>query len=230
MSFPAAGVATGLSEMAPIRSKAQGQTQRLDPTEKLSLFNATISYIVDADPEDLPQEVCESLVSPCACGRRRLGIWFPVRGKYDSGSDTDFISENVIKRAGLEPFVVEVDPVEVKMFGVSFSFSNKIRLSWQLNNEEVSYTREFWVAQDAEEFDLIIGDPWLMEHGYDVMQNNQSRKRTLFFGMLKIGRKGKGNTFYHREPPIGKILTFVQQRRYARKLELCSKRKKHSKT
>lgn len=185
-------LANPLSRTSSIRSKAQEIPEKVDPKEKLSLFNATVSFIVDADASELSEEQRKNLGSECICGRRRLGVWFPVRGKFDSGSDTDFISSNVIKRASLEPFVTEVEAVEVKMFGIGFIFNRKIRLSWQLNNEELSYTQEFWVAENAEEFDLIIGEPWLIEHGYNSMENNQSRGRTLFFGMLRIGRKSKG--------------------------------------
>ena len=118
-----------------------------------------------------------------------MGIWFPVRGKFDSGSNTDFISEDVIKRACLEPFVLETeDVVSLRMFGVIFDFHKKITLNWQLNNHENSYTREFWVAPETDNFDLVIGEPWLMEHGYDIIQNHQSRKMTSFFGLFNLRR------------------------------------------
>lgn len=160
----------------------------LDPTQKLSLFDATISCIVDMDAED-EQEASTS--STCTCGRRRQGIWFPVRGKWDSGSDTEWISEDVVRRAKLDQFIFEVPAKELKMFGVSFTFNRMITLNWQLKNEETSFTSNFWVAH-ATEFDLIIGEPWMAEHGYGTLETNTSRKRPSFFGMLKLGRKSRG--------------------------------------
>ena len=162
----------------------------LDPTQKLSLFDATVSYIVDIDTEP-DGELPPSMSSTCACGRRRQGIWFPVRGKWDSGSDTEWISEDVIRRAKLDQFIFEVPAKELKMFGVSFTFNRMITLNWQLKNEETSFTSDFWVAH-ATEFDLIVGEPWMAEHGYGTLETNTSRKRPSFFGMLKLGRKSRG--------------------------------------
>ena len=124
-----------------------------------------------------------------------MGVWFPVRGKFDCGSNTDFVSEDVIKRAGLDSFVYETeDVVNLRIFGVTFDFRKKIALNWQLNNHENSYTRDFWVAPEADNFDLIIGEPWLMEHGYEIIQNHQSRKKTSFFGFfnLRLASSSKG--------------------------------------
>ena len=160
----------------------------LDPTQKLSLFDATISYIVDLDTENEQQA---STSSTCACGRQRQGIWFPVRGKWDSGSDTEWISENVVRKAKIEQFTFEVPAKELKMFGVSFTFNRMITLNWQLKNEETSFTSDFWVAH-ATEFDLIIGEPWMAQHGYGTLETNTSRERPSFFGMLKLGRKSRG--------------------------------------
>ena len=162
-----------------------------DPSEKLSLFNATISYIADVRFENDSERLPMTNRSKCECGVERLGIWFPVRGKYDSGANADFISEDVVKRAELEPLVRKVTLMELKMFGVVFKFDTKIELNWQPNNDLVSYTQDFWVAREAN-FDLIIGEPWLIEHGYNPLSDDPPRMATLFFGMLKLGPKTRG--------------------------------------
>ena len=130
-----------------------------------------------------------------------MGVWFPVRGKFDSGSNVDFIAEDVIKRAGLESFVFEAeDTASLKMFGHTFSFDKKISLSWQLNNHENSYSGDFWVAPNVDNFDLVIGEPWLIEHGYEVIETHQSQSKTSsFFGMFPLRLPGgsKGRTSHH---------------------------------
>lgn len=182
------------------KTGTEGQHDRDTLRDNVTLFNATISVIVDAERTELPHPIRQNGQSgfPCACGRQRLGVWFPVRGKFDSGSNDDFISEDVIRRAGLEDFVFEAEEaVSLRIFGVTFDFQRRIVLNWQLNNHENSYTRTFWVAPNADNFDLIIGEPWMMEHGYENIANLQSRKKSSFFGLfkLRLPSRSKGKTF-----------------------------------
>jgi hypothetical protein len=164
------------SEPDKIDESGPSETQSVpnvrDPSVRASLFNATISLIADVD---------------VSTGKRRMGVWFPVRGIFDTGSNCDFVSEDVIRRAGLESFVrATEDAVELEMFSVPHQFQEQITLNFQLNNEEKSYTREFWVAPNARNFDLIVGEPFMMKHGYGILESNQSRKKTFFFGNLKV--------------------------------------------
>ena len=169
-------------------TKATERKEPTDPSQLMSLFNATISYIDDVRVEKDGERQPTTKRSKCVCGVERLGIWFPVRGKYDSGANTDFISEDVVKRAELEPLVRKVTPMDIKVFGVPFEFRTKIELNWQANNDLVSYTQDFWIARDAN-FDLIIGEPWLKEHGYYPFIDTRPR---TFFGMLRMRPRTKG--------------------------------------
>ena len=164
-----------------------------DPKYKLSLFNATISYIADIDSKEAVDTNLSTVGQQCECGRRRLGIWFAVRGKFDSGANTDFVSEDVIERAGLQSFVFDVSPEELTMFGKTTSFHRRIQLNWQQDNEEVSYTQTFWVGRDLMA-DLVIGEPWLMKHGYNNLSNSRHWEGSNFnfFGSLKMRWRGKG--------------------------------------
>lgn len=197
-TIPTAAPSSGIGSGSP---EQQQDSFSNKPLEKSSLFNATISFIVDADISKLPETARDSALGPpCECGRYRMGIWFPVRGKFDSGSNTDFVSEDVIKRAGLESFIDESEDVcQLKIFGVTFDFNKKIQLNWQLNNHENSYTRAFWVAAETDNFDLIIGEPFMIEHGYDIIQNHQSGKMTSFFGFfnLRLPRSSNGIALPH---------------------------------
>lgn len=165
--------------------------ENLGPTQKLSLFDATISYIVDVPGNGTDRSEGVSIGSKCACGRQRQGIWFPVRGKWDSGSDVELVSEDVIKRAKLEQFVVKVPAMVLLIFGVTFTFDRMITLNWQLINEETSYTCGFWIAKTTE-FDLVVGETWMAEHGYGSLEVDPSKKKSSFFGMLKLGRRSRG--------------------------------------
>ena len=194
-SIPPPRISSEWAEDVPSRPNVNGKTKTVKPSEKLSLFDATISYIVEERPPSVPEDSQDAVTSTCTCGIRRVGKWFPVRGKIDSGANADFISDNIIARAGLEQYVVQnAEAVEVKIFGITFSFDKSIKLSWQMRDEEMSYTQDFWVAHNTDEFDLIIGEPWMMKHGYAMIDTANSKRRPQFFGMLKIRRKKKGQS------------------------------------
>lgn len=194
-SVPPLRFSSDWAEEVPARLGASGKAKRIDPSEKLSLFDATISYIVEEWAPPGPDGFQDASTLTCTCGKRKIGKWFPVRGKFDSGANADFISDSIIARAGLEQFVVQnAEPMEVQMFGTSFIFDKSIKLSWQLKDEEMSCTQDFWVAPNTKEFDLVIGEAWMMEHGYGMMDSTKIRRRTHFFGMLKLGRKKKGQS------------------------------------
>lgn len=144
-----------------------------DPREVLTLFNATIS--------------CKDQVHRARTqgepGARQNGpvLWFPVRGKYDTGADADFVSQDVLERAELEPFVRKLrTPVRVKALGAEVDFDQVIKLTWVLHHETVSEEREFFVAKDAD-FDILLGEPYLKEHNYMKIYQNQSMVTKLSF-------------------------------------------------
>ncbi|KAI4943408.1 hypothetical protein J4E91_009317 [Alternaria rosae] len=205
-----------------IEPKEQLHSQRQlpsSPAERSSLFNATISIIADGDASALPQSQRDAFGLPCECGRSRMGIWFPVRGKFDSGSNSDFVSEDVIKRAGLESFVTKAEePATLEMFGTDFVFDEKISLSWVLNNHEKSYSGEFWVAPNANNFDFIIGEPWLIEHGYERNGARESHAKTSFFGMFNLRLPGGSKAKRKAEDATaaGKLAAAKEQSKHRR--------------
>ena len=192
----------------PPKTTQNGNAQT--PMEKLSLFDATISFVVD---EEIDCEERKDLLSSCVCGRRKVGKWFPVRGKFDTGASADFVSDSIIERAGLKSAVRDaLEPVEVTMFGITFTFDKCISLSWQLKDRERSWTQNFWVAPDTKEFDLVIGEPWMLVNGYAMMEEGKIRRRRgpgQFFGMLnlRLGRKSKGKSILRMNRPVGTDLT-----------------------
>ena len=207
-SVPPPRISSESAEDVPSRPNVNGKAKTIEPSEKLSLFDATISYIMDERPPSVPEDSQDAVTSTCTCGMRRVGKWFPVRGKFDSGANADFISDDIIARAGLEQCVVQnAEAVEVKIFGTTFSFDKSIKLSWQMRDEETSYTQDFWVAPNTEEFDLIIGEPWMMKHGYAMIDTAKSKRRPQFFGMLKIRRKKKGQSARYMPRQVNVILT-----------------------
>ena len=201
------------------------------PLENLTLFNATISCLVDAELEQFPEHMRHKLASDCECGRRRVGFWFPVRGKWDSGSDGDIVSHDVIKRAGLEGLVEAAEQSwTIGILGKSQVLTKTIALSWQLNNKEESFTQQFWVAEmeDGERagFDFIVGGPWLNEHGYGIIETNESRK-TTFFGLIRSLRLGgtRGRKLF-AEKIIDHDLTLTQRKRSGKRKPKTRKREK----
>ena len=207
-SVPPSRLSSDWAKDVPSRPKVNGKAKTLGPSEKLSLFDATISYIVEERPSSVPEDSQDAVTLACTCGTRKVGKWFPVRGKFDSGANADFISDNIIARAGLEQFVVQnAEAMEVKMFGATFSFDKSIKLSWQMRDEERSCTQDFWVAPNTEEFDLIIGEPWMIEHGYSMIDRTKSKRKPQFFGMLKIRRKKKGQSARYMPGQANEALT-----------------------
>jgi len=144
-----------------------------------------------------------------------MGIWIPVRGKFDKGSNADIVSEDVIKRAGLESFVTKTEkPVTLEMSGTTFTFNEKISLSWLLNNHEKSYSGDFWVAPNTDNFDLIIGEPWLVKHGYNIMAATKSHSKTSAFLQVfdfRLPWSGKCRLISSLNQQYG-ILTIIAER------------------
>lgn len=207
-SVPPPRISSKWAEDVPSRLNVNGKAKTVEPSEKLSLFDATISYIVEERPPSVPEDSQDAVTSTCTCGIRRVGKWFPVRGKLDSGANADFISDSIIARAGLEQYVVQnAEAMELKMFGTAFSFDKSIKLSWQMRDEEMSCTQDFWVAPNTDEFDLIIGEPWMMKHGYTMIDTAKSKRRPQYFGMLKIGRKTKGQSARYMPRQVNVVLT-----------------------
>lgn len=121
----------------------------------------------------------------------RIGIWFPVRGKYDSFAGADFVSEEIILRAQLEHLVSNVEqPVFIKQYKAEHEVKRKIDLTFQINNDDISHTREFYVTE-GHDYDMILGEEFLHEFDYEHITKNDSLKKTFKFFMLKIGRKDK---------------------------------------
>jgi hypothetical protein len=175
------------------RPETRSKATDMNPSEKLGVFNATISFIIEEDAPSFSRNAQQTSSSLCVCGRRRIGKWFPVRGTFDTGSNAEFISDDVIARAGLEQLVMtSSEPMEIKMFGIVFSFDKTIRLNWQMDDREMSHTQDFWVATDTREFDLIVGKQWMNDHGYNIAET--ITPKYSFFGFLRIARKPKGES------------------------------------
>lgn len=171
------------------------------PEEQLSLFDATISLVID---EEIGCEEGKDLSSACVCGRRKVGKWFTVRGKFDTGASANFVSDSIIERAGLQSAVRDaLEPDEISMLGIKVPLDKVVKLNWQLVDREVSWTEEFWVAPNANEFDLIIGDPWMRENGYATLMEEgkiRRKRRSGFFGFLnlRLGRKSTGQSIHQQ--------------------------------
>jgi hypothetical protein len=121
-SVPPPRISSDWAEEFHARPKVSDKPKRVEPSEKLSLFDATISYIVEEWGPSVPEGFQNASTSACTCGNRRIGKWFPVRGKFDSGANADFISDSIIARAGLEQFVVQnAEPMEVQMYQVKLA-------------------------------------------------------------------------------------------------------------
>lgn len=153
--------------------------ERPDARVALSLFNATISYIIDEDSRSQNPNLGSTDESNTTGSIQKRGIWFAVRGKYDTGADADadFIAEDVIRRAKLQQYVVKIQtPAQVKALGATFDFDEVIILNWTMNHDLSSQTREFYVARDdvAPDFDILLGDVYLKEHDYVQLSKNKS--------------------------------------------------------
>jgi hypothetical protein len=94
-----------------------------DPREVLTLFNAMIS--------------CRDQVNGARTQSDRQNgpvLWFPVRGKYDTGADANFVSQDVLERTELKQFVRRLPtPVHVKALGAEIDFDQVIKLTWSLH-------------------------------------------------------------------------------------------------
>jgi hypothetical protein len=141
----------------------------------LTLFNATISFVTD----------------------KGEGHWFPVRGKYDTGSAFNLISWDLLERADLQSKIKQLERhvCAVTLVG-KLEFSEHITLEWQPNNSMKSYTTRFLVARQEinAPFDLLLGNDFIQKH--DAINENQS------FLLLKIKRKTKGTVTDSRFPPF----------------------------
>jgi hypothetical protein len=116
-------------------SQYRGQKVRtdLDPT----LFDATIVPISEQGPR-----------------------WYGARGKYDTAADANFISRDIVRRAGLEPDLKPTNKEHEFHSVNNFSFVPewKITVTWYLDNAPLSRHTEFLLVEQSH-FDLLIGEP-----------------------------------------------------------------------
>ena len=90
----------------------------------------------------------------------------PVRAKYDTGSDANFIPYELIKNNGLLEFLVklEVDSLEDNVFiGLNdqeYTIEYTIELQWSAATMRHVRTTQFHVAEDLP-YDLVLGNPFI---------------------------------------------------------------------
>ena len=144
-----------------------------DAYEVLTLFNATICCVDNVNRTRAEQSRSSTL--------RPLSLWYPVRGKYDTGADGDFVALEVLERAKLAEFIKPLDhPAVVTALNQKLELRSKITLTWVLNHDTESEERDFYVAPDAD-FDILLGNPYLKEHRYvKIVQNNSMFTKLAF--------------------------------------------------
>jgi len=84
--------------------------------------------------------------------------WWGVQGKFDSGSSVNMVSLDLLRRCGLEKQAIEIEPITlVTREDQEFVLTQKIRLTWAMNNDIRSYITDFHVDPKAI-VDILLGD------------------------------------------------------------------------
>lgn len=118
--------------------------------------------------------------------------WFPVRGKYDTGSDANFITKTLITAQGLESQLEALSKTDIGSRGFTGLNqqtclpTHKLELSWCARNAFKYSLTEFYVVDDAP-YDIVIGNPYIQEA--KVFQRSDKRVALPIFSSYKP--KGK---------------------------------------
>lgn len=118
--------------------------------------------------------------------------WFPVRGKYDTGSDANFITKTLITAQGLESQLEALSTTDIGSRGFTGLNqqtclpTHKLRLSWCARNAFKYSLTDFYVVEDAP-YDIVIGNPYIQEA--KVFQRSEKRVALPIFSSYKP--KGK---------------------------------------
>jgi hypothetical protein len=93
----------------------------------------------------------------------------PVRVKYDTGSDANFVPFALIEKNGLSEFLVnlETDPSESNVFvGLNdqeYVIHHTIEIQWSAATMRNVRTTQFHVAEDLP-YDMILGNSFVQEN------------------------------------------------------------------
>jgi hypothetical protein len=130
-----------------------------------------------------------------------------ARGRLDSGCDEDWISTEILERAGLKPEIkaIEIPMTYTAFSGQSFKPIGTIDIKWYAVNAGLSRKTTFLV-HDAVPFDMVLGKVFIKEESIFVFN-----KPAL---ALRQGRFTKGTPFYLKFPQ--KTLTYITQRNSAK--------------
>ena len=96
--------------------------------------------------------------------------WVPFSGKYDTGSDDNFVTKDIIQRAEKEHLLEQIDAdggaVEHRYLGLNNQevlCTSFIKLTWHERKGGRSRYTRFNLVDDAP-FDIILGNPFILEN------------------------------------------------------------------
>ena len=140
------------------------------PEPDNSLFNGTITAPSTEGPHNV--------------------TWHPVRGKFDTGAvapGLNLISREILQRTGLESLAQALDEQDIYeasgVDGKTHRLTEKISLTWQMNNSTRSYSTTFFVVAESAQFDLLLGNDFI--RAQDAL--GASNRSLLFLGLRERG-------------------------------------------
>ena len=158
-----ASVRTGFDEQDPATGDhperfARYQHMRMEHLRDWTLLDAVIVFVRDDGPK-----------------------WEPVCGKYDTGSDENFIRREILNRADAESLL---EPFEGEVFAgldrQEVAPTHRVWLTWHDSRGGKSRRTRFYLVEDAP-FDIILGNPHIQEE--QILQRQ--------FAALPLRRKPK---------------------------------------
>jgi hypothetical protein len=93
----------------------------------------------------------------------------PIRAKYDTGSDVNFIPFTLVERNGLSEFLVKLkdntleDNVFLGLNNQEYVIHHTITLQWSAATMHNVRTTHFHVADDLP-YDMVLGNPFIQEN------------------------------------------------------------------
>ena len=112
-------------------------------------------------------------------------LWQPVKIKFDTGSDFNLVSREVLDMMNFTGPFEEPKPVgATTVDGITHKMTDRVKLSWQLHKSLKTLRTRFYVVEDAP-FDLLIGKS--VTAGQDLPQHSRN-----FLLRLRMPRLSKG--------------------------------------
>lgn len=116
--------------------------------------------------------------------------YYPVRSKMDTGADCNLTSMELLKRVGLHNHVEAVEDHQIFQLpgGGKFEPRSKIILHWRNATARKVFVTEFFVSEEEEMFDLLLGLDFISENNVLVKRPN------LLGALVKYEPKGRAAT------------------------------------